>query len=128
MRSAAGRLWQNRRVVQPLARIVLALALLALLAAPWAGPGGSAVFVVASLLVPGALLVSSVPLRGGAGGRVACALVLTLLLEGGAMALLLGVGRPAAAWIMLGVLGLAPLLVVPALHAVRGRSDGTDPE
>ena len=114
--------------MRPVARIVLVLALLALLVAPWAGgPSGPPLFVVASLLVPGALLVSSLPAKGAAGGRIAAALILTLLLEGGAVALLAGTGFPAAAWIMLGVLGFAPLLLIPAIHAARAGTSGAEP-
>ena len=108
------------RVVRTLARIALVAALAALLLAPAIGGRvGSVLFVVASLVVPGALLVSS----GRTGGRIAAALILTLLLEGGALALLASPGRPAAAWIMLGVLGLAPLVAIPALHAARAEPE-----
>ena len=115
-------------MVARIGRIVLVAATVGLLAAPLADTGvGTPAFVVASLLVPGALLLSTVPSRGAAGGRIAAALILTLLLEGGALWLLAGTRFPAAAWIMLGVLGLAPLLLVPAIHAARASSDHEEP-
>jgi hypothetical protein len=108
------------RLVQTCGRIVLFLALVALLGAPALGPPlGPALFVAASLVVPGALLLSSLPPAGGRGHRVAAALILTVLLEGGAFALLEARDAPWAPWIMLGALGLAPLVVVPLLHATE---------
>jgi hypothetical protein len=86
----------------------------------------SAVFVSSSLLVPGALHVSSVPASRSPGGRVGAALALTVLLESGAWMLLTGPSFPRGPWIMLGLLGGAPLLVVPVIHALRARG-GADP-
>ena len=108
------------RPVQTCGRIALFLALAALVGAPALGPPlGPALFIAASLVVPGALLLSSLPPAGARGHRVAAALILTALLEGGAFALLQARETSWAPWIMLGVLCLAPLVVIPLLHATE---------
>ena len=126
-RGSACNVWQNR-AVQSVARVLLALALVVMLVAPAIdAPSASAAFVFASLLVPGALLASSAPAGRAPGGRFVAALVLTILLEIGAAALLAGPGYPPSVWIMLGLLGLGPLVVVPAIHALRARGGAERP-
>lgn len=108
--------------------VLLLCAAAATAASCFAGPVGSAVFVTATLAIPSALVALAAPRAAPRGRVAAAALGLALLLGGGAVAVLWldpaaagPAGLPAATWVMLGALGIAPLVFTSAWLAATLR-------
>jgi hypothetical protein len=97
---------------------------------------GGALFACVAALMPAALIAAAASRRGAAGRHLPVLLGLTLTLEAGTLGILwLGrpgaaggpvAGLPPAAWVMLIVLGLVPLLLIPASYAASFEDDEPD--